>query len=83
MGEKGTRAAAFVEDHLFEDLVKKGPGEPFKSGGWERDPSDHTRALNPTTGQNAYYDEDSQQWIDPKNGQPLSRSGTEPVKPTR
>ncbi len=64
MGEKGTLGYRFIQSYLAE------------SNGLEIDAVDHDRAFNPKTGQNAYWDEDQQQWRDAKTGQPLSGSGT-------
>ena len=71
MGEKGTRGAAWIEDYLYQRHLQK--------EGWERDPTDHRRVHNPKTGQNAHYDQDKQQWIDSKTGEPVTPSGLEPI----
>jgi hypothetical protein len=41
---------------------------------WERDVTDHGRAFNPETGQNAHWDDDKGQWIDSKTGEGLTPS---------
>ncbi len=52
----------YLEDCLWICLKAKSPGV-------ERDPSDHTRAFNPKTGQNFVYDKDKKAWIDAKTGE--------------
>ena len=69
MGEKGLRTGN-IEDLSWRDLKWDSSGH---DKGWERDSSDHARAFNPATGQNAAWDPDRGQWIDTKTGQGLTR----------
>jgi hypothetical protein len=66
-GEK--RADAFEEDYLYKKYL-----QPAGFSG--RTSADPTRAFNPTTGQNAAWDEAKLRWIDPKTLKPLSPAGS-------
>ncbi|MGH9196427.1 MAG: hypothetical protein ACRD1T_11875 [Acidimicrobiia bacterium] len=72
MGEKGTKGAAWIEDSLYKKYLQ--------GKGWERSMDDHRSVFNPETGQNGYYDDEKQQWMDTKTGQPISPSGLAPSK---
>jgi hypothetical protein len=63
-------ARAAVEDCLYAKYLQP-------NGFTERHQSNPDHAFNPTTGQNAVWEADKLQWIDPKTGQPLS-----PARPT-
>ena len=58
---------AYVEDCGWCHLARHHKG-------WERDVTDHRRAFNPETGQNAHWDDDKGQWIDSKTGEGLTPS---------
>lgn len=73
MGEKGTHGEYWIKHY---QMVAHGGA----MHGFEHHPDNPDHAFNPETGQNASWDDEKQQWIDSKSGQPLSGSALTPRK---
>lgn len=73
MGEKGTYGEYWIKHY---QMIAPGG----KMHGWEHHPETPDHAFNPETGQNAYWDDEKQQWVDSKTGKPLTPSGLKPFK---
>ena len=65
-----TRDAA-IEDCSYLSLLNK-LGLKKDEDRAIRDPSDHTRAFDPKSGRNFFYDKNKQAWIDSKTGESMS-----------
>jgi hypothetical protein len=65
-------AESLVETKLLIEFAGTQIGSGL--GDWTRDPSDPNTAFNSKTGQNAVYDKNKRQWIDPRTGKGLSRA---------
>jgi hypothetical protein len=75
MGEKGTIGYNVMK----RGLLPKGPHPATAPWKWENEP-DPDHAFNPDTGQNTHWDDEKQQWIDSKTGEPVGPSGLTPLK---
>jgi hypothetical protein len=93
VGEKGTAGYEAMKRGLLPPEAKPDP-HPMLHGGavpiggspgpvmthWQVDPNDPDHAFDPSTGRNLTWDEDKQQWIDTKTGEPVGQSAATPLE---